>query len=81
MNSFLPGLIETDIVSATGPASAEAMGLPTYDSMLELFTQESAIKRCNTVEEVGAVAVLLACDAARNMTGCMFPIDGGTMPY
>ena len=46
-----------------------------------MFTKESAIKRPNTVEEVAAVAVLLACDAARNITGCMFPIDGGTMPY
>ena len=34
-----------------------------------------------TVEEVGAVAVLLASDAGRNITGCMFPVDGGTMPY
>src|SRR3954447_18592369 len=81
VNALLPGLVETDIVKATGPASAEAMGLPSYDSMLELFTQESAIKRCNTAEEVGAVAAFLAGDAARNMTGCLFPIDGGTMPY
>src|SRR6476661_3864003 len=71
VNALLPGLVETDIVKATGPASAEAMGLPSYDSMLELFTQESAIKRCNTVEEVGAVAAFLAGDAARNMTGCL----------
>ena len=49
--------------------------------MLDLFAQESAIKRLNTVEEVAAVAVLLASDAGRNMTGCMFPVDGGTMPY
>jgi len=33
------------------------------------------------VDEVAAVAVMLASDAARNMTGCLFPIDGGTMPY
>ncbi|MDF2732587.1 MAG: putative oxidoreductase, partial [Desertimonas sp.] len=38
-------------------------------------------KRLNTVEEVAAVAVLLASDVGRNMTGCMFPVDGGTMPY
>jgi len=81
VNSILPGLIETDIVRATGPASAEMMGLPSYDAMLDLFAQESAIKRLNTVEEVAAVAVLLASDAGRNMTGTMFPVDGGTMPY
>jgi len=81
VNAILPGLIETDIVKATGPASAEAMGLESYDALLEVFAQESAIKRLNTVTEVAAVAVHLASPAAKNMTGCMFPVDGGTMPY
>ena len=81
VNSLLPGLIETDIVRETGPASAEMMGVGSYDALLDLFAQESAIKRLNTVDEVAAVAVLLASDAGRNMTGSMFPIDGGTMPY
>lgn len=81
INAILPGLIETDIVRETGPTSAEMMGLPSYEAMIELFTQESAIKRCNTVEEVAAVAVMLASDAARNFTGSMFAVDGGTMPY
>ena len=49
--------------------------------MIYLFTKESAIKRPNTAEEVAAAAVLLASDAARNITGCLFPVDGGTMPY
>jgi enoyl-[acyl-carrier-protein] reductase (NADH) len=57
------------------------MGVGTYDKMIELFTEESAVKRPNTVEEVAAVAVLLASDGARNITGCLFPVDGGTMPY
>jgi len=81
VNSILPGLIETDIVRETGPESAKMMGLDSYDSMIGLFTKESAIKRPNKVEEVAAVAVLLASDVARNMTGCLFPVDGGTMPY
>jgi len=68
-------------VRDTGPASAIAMGLESYDAMIGLFTQESALKRPNKVEEVAAVAVLMATDAARNMTGCLFPVDGGTMPY
>jgi NAD(P)-dependent dehydrogenase (short-subunit alcohol dehydrogenase family) len=81
VNSILPGLIETDIVRSTGPDSAVAMGLPSYEAMLDLFTADSAIKKCNTVEQVAAVAVMFASDAARNFTGCMFPVDGGTMPY
>jgi 3-hydroxybutyrate dehydrogenase len=81
VNAILPGLIETDIVRATGPSSAVAMGLPSYEALIDLFAGESAIKRPNRVEEVAAVAVLLASDAAKNMTGCLFPVDGGTMPY
>ena len=81
VNAILPGLIETDIVRATGPDSAVAMGLDGYDALIEMFSQESAIKRPNTVEEVAAVAVFLASDSARNITGSLFPVDGGTMPY
>jgi 3-hydroxybutyrate dehydrogenase len=81
VNAILPGIIETDIVRATGPASAVAMGLAGYDELIGLFTAESAIKRPNKVEEVAAVAVFMASDASRNMTGCLFPVDGGTMPY
>lgn len=81
VNAILPGIIETDIVRETGPASAIAMGLTSYDELIGLFCKESAIQRPNRVEEVGAVAVLLASDAARNMTGCLFPVDGGTLPY
>ena len=81
VNAILPGIIETDIVRTTGPDSAIAMGLGGYDELIGLFTAESCIKRPNRVEEVAAVAVLMASDAARNMTGCLFPVDGGTMPY
>ena len=81
VNVILPGIIETDIVRATGPDSAIAMGLDGYDALIAMFAQESAIKRPNKVEEVAAVAVMLATDAARNLTGVLFPVDGGTMPY
>lgn len=81
VNAVLPGIIETDIVRNTGPATAASMGLESYDAMISAFVEHSAIKRPNTVEEVAAVAVLLASDQARNITGCLFPVDGGTMPY
>ncbi len=80
VNSLLPGLVETDIVRETGPATAQVMGT-TYEGMLEMFSADSCIKRTNTVEEVAAVALMLATEEARNFTGCMFPIDGGSLPY
>ena len=81
VNAILPGVVETDILRDTGPASAVAMGLDGYDALVELFTSDSAIKRPNTVEEVAAVALLLASDSGRNITGTLFPVDGVTMPY
>ncbi len=80
VNSLCPGLVITEIVRENGPRTAEAMGL-TFEGMVELFAQESAIKRPNTVEEVAAMAVLLASDAGAGITGAMLSVDGGTAAY
>jgi 3-hydroxybutyrate dehydrogenase len=81
VNAMLPGIIETDIVRETGPDSAIAMGLGSYENLITAFTADAAIKRPNKVEEVAAVAVLLASDVAGGITGTMFPVDGGSMQY
>jgi len=81
VNAILPGLVITDIVKETGPDSAIQMGLPSFQAMVDMFAKDSALKRPNTVEEVAAAAVLLATDVAAGITGCMFPVDGGTLPY
>ncbi|MXX29407.1 MAG: SDR family oxidoreductase [Gammaproteobacteria bacterium] len=80
VNALCPGLVITDIVKDNGPATAEAMGL-TFDEMVDLFAQESAIKRPNTVEEVAAAAVLLASRAGGGITGTTLSVDGGSAPY
>ncbi len=80
VNAICPGLIITDIVRDNGPSTAEAMGM-TFEEMVDMFAQESAIKRPNTVEEVAAMAVLLASDAGGGITGALLNVDGGTAPY
>jgi len=80
VNAICPGLVITDIVKDNGPATAAAMGI-TFDEMVDMFAQESAIKRPNTVEEVAAMAVLLASVAGAGITGSMLNVDGGTAPY
>jgi 3-hydroxybutyrate dehydrogenase len=80
VNALCPGLIITDIVRDNGPQTAAAMGL-TFDEMVAVFASESAIKRTNTVEEVAAVAVLLASDLGAGITGALLSIDGGTAAY
>lgn len=79
-NCICPGLVITDIIKNNGPATAEAMGM-SFDEMVTMFAAEAAIKRPNTVEEVAAVAVLLASDAGAGITGAAISVDGGTAQY
>ena len=80
VNAICPGLVITDIIMNNGPATAKAMGLE-FQEMIDLFAQESAIKRPNTVEEVAAVALLLASPEGAGITGAMISVDGGTAQY
>src|SRR5262249_40560382 len=80
VNALCPGAIETDVMMAEGPGAAAAMGI-TYEELLDWFANEAAIKRLNTVEEVAAVAVLVASDLGGGITGSMISIDGGTAAY
>jgi 3-hydroxybutyrate dehydrogenase/3-oxoacyl-[acyl-carrier protein] reductase len=79
-NAICPGLVWTDVLVATGPDSAKSMGL-TFEQMVDQFAQETAIKRITTLEEVAAVAVLLASEVGAGITGTMYSVDGGTAAY
>lgn len=80
VNAICPGLVITDIVRDNGPTTAAAMGI-SFDEMVALFAGESAIGRPNTVEEVAALAVLLASDAGAGITGAQISVDGGTAQF
>ncbi|QUL37412.1 SDR family NAD(P)-dependent oxidoreductase [Erythrobacter sp. JK5] len=80
VNSICPGLVVTDIIKNNGPATAKAMGME-FDAMIDMFAQESAIKRPNTVEEIAAVALLLASKEGAGITGAQISVDGGTAQY
>lgn len=80
VNAICPGLVLTDLIMDSGPATAAGMGM-TFDEMIDMFSQESALKRPNTVEEVAAMALLLASDAGAGITGALLSVDGGTAQY
>lgn len=81
VNAICPGLIITDAVLQGGPGTAAAMGM-TYDEMVEkVFKSKTLTGELNTVEQVAAVAVLLASEAGRGITGSFFNVDGGQSPY
>lgn len=76
-NAICPGAVETDLMMDAGPAAAESMGI-TYEQFIDNYAQEAAIKRLNTVEEMAAVAVLLASSAGGGITGALLDVNGGT---
>jgi NAD(P)-dependent dehydrogenase (short-subunit alcohol dehydrogenase family) len=79
-NAICPGAIETDTMRELGPQAAEGAGI-TYQQFLENYAQESAIKRLNTVEEVAAMATLLASELGGGITGALINVDGGTSQW
>lgn len=79
-NAICPGAVETDLTRTVGPDAAEAMGI-TYEEFLANYAQESMIKRLNTVEEVAAMAVLLASEEGGGITGALLNVDGGTAQW
>lgn len=76
-NAISPGGVETDMMRQAGPAAAESMGM-TYDQFKDGYAQEAATRKLTTVEEIAAMALLLASDAGGGINGGVLPIDGGT---
>ena len=79
-NAICPGAIETDTMRELGPQAAASAGI-TYEQFLENYAQESALKRLNKVEEVAAMATLLASEVGGGITGALINVDGGTAQW
>jgi 3-hydroxybutyrate dehydrogenase/3-oxoacyl-[acyl-carrier protein] reductase len=79
-NAICPGGVETDLTKTTGADNAAASGI-TYEEFLDNYAQQSLTKKLNTVEEVAAVALLLASPAGAGITGTTINVDGGTAPF
>lgn len=79
-NAICVGAVETDLMQAAGPRAAEAAGI-TYEEYKARYASASMIGRLNTVDEVAAMARLLASPAGSGITGAILNVDGGTCPY
>lgn len=79
-NAICPGAVETAAFAENGRAYAEGAG-GTYGDFVAMYADESAIGRLNTVEEVAAMAVLLAGSVGGGINGALLNVDGGTAPY
>lgn len=80
-NCICPGLVLTDTIEETTPIVAKAMGLSSGEDVKAIFLNESATKQPAKVEEMAAMAVLLASEYGASLTGQSISIDGGSAPY
>ena len=76
-NAICPGYVYTPLVEAQIDGQAKAYGIPREQVIREVLLAQQPNKRFATVEELGALAVFLASDAAASITGTALPVDGG----
>jgi len=74
-NAICPGRIHTPFVD--GFISKNYPG--REGEMFEKLSKTQPIGRMGTPEEVAAAAVFLCSDEASFITGCAYPVDGGTL--
>jgi 3-hydroxybutyrate dehydrogenase len=76
-NAICPGYVYTPLVEAQIEGQAKAHNIPREQVIREVLLAQQPNKRFATVEELGALTVFLASDAAVSITGAALPVDGG----
>jgi len=76
-NAICPGYVYTPLVEAQIDGQAKAHGIPREQVIRDVLLAQQPNKRFATVEELGALSVFLASDAAASITGTALPVDGG----
>jgi 3-hydroxybutyrate dehydrogenase len=76
-NAICPGYVYTPLVEAQIDGQAKAHGISREQVIHDVLLAQQPNKRFATVEELGALTVFLASDAAASITGVALPVDGG----
>lgn len=76
-NAICPGYVYTPLVEAQIDGQARVHGIPREQVIRDVLLAQQPNKRFATVEELGALSVFLASDAAASITGTALPVDGG----
>jgi 3-hydroxybutyrate dehydrogenase len=76
-NAICPGWVLTPLVQQQIEARAKAAGKTVDEAKNELLAEKQPMLEFSTPENVGALAVFLAGDAAATITGSSYSIDGG----
>lgn len=76
-NAICPGYVKTPLVEGQIKDQAIAHNMSESDVVAKVLLAKQAKKDFVTVEQIGALAVFLASDAANMITGTSIPVDGG----
>ena len=76
-NAICPGYVYTPLVEAQIDGQAKAHGVSRDQVVRDVLLAQQPNKRFATVDEIGALAVFLATEAAASITGIALPVDGG----
>jgi 3-hydroxybutyrate dehydrogenase len=76
-NAICPGWVLTPLVQKQIDARAQASGQSTREAEIALLSEKHPLHQFTKPENIGALAVFLASDAAASITGSAYSIDGG----
>ena len=80
VNAICPGFVETDMTARAVENITAKTGKSTEDAR-SVIENMSPQQRLVTPEEVAALALLLASDEGRGITGQAINVDGGTVLF
>ncbi len=72
-----PQNISVNAISPGPIATRAASGIMDFDQLMQDSIEHAPLRRLVTIEEVGALATLLASPAGRGITGDVIVVDGG----
>jgi 3-hydroxybutyrate dehydrogenase len=76
-NAICPGYVYTPLVEAQIDGQAKAHGISREKVIRDVLLAQQPNKHFAGVEELGALTVFRASDAAASITGTALPVDGG----
>ncbi|NOV26879.1 3-hydroxybutyrate dehydrogenase [Cupriavidus necator] len=76
-NAICPGWVLTPLVQKQVEARAQKEGIPVEQAKRELVLEKQPSGEFVTPDELGALAVFLSSDAARQVRGAIWNMDGG----
>ncbi len=82
VNAVAPGVVSTGLWMAPGGLAdqlADARG-DTREKVLHSTAARNPLGRLGTEQEIAAVIVFLCSEAASNVAGAAWSVDGGTVP-